>query len=150
MYRFWYLIAAITIFCKLCATANANPESAALLPANTSAAHMTVSYNKVKTQSSLTDVYAYRDELIYQLFEVTRPEYGDYRIRFYETELTSMRQAQFLGEGKVLNLAWGSPGTAIAKANAIPISIDILKGLLGYRICLINKNAQLTFINLIT
>ncbi len=108
---------------------------------------MTVSYNKVKTLSSLGDVYVYRDELIHQIFEVTRPEYGDYQIQFYETELTSMRQAQFLGEGKVLNLAWGSPGTTIAKANAIPIAIDILKGLLGYRICLINKNAPLNIDN---
>jgi hypothetical protein len=139
MFKLRYVIAATAVLSAF----SANSKNPAPLPTIPPRAPMIVSYNKIKAISSLSDAYAYRDELIFQIFEVTRPEYGDYQIQFYETELTSMRQAQLLGEGKVLNLAWGSPGTTIAKANAIPIAIDILNGLLGYRICLINKNAPL-------
>lgn len=101
---------------------------------------MIVSLNKIP---SLSDAYGYRYELIYRILEVTRPEYGDYQFKNYETELTSPRQAEFLGEGKVINLAWASPGSVIANVNATPIPIDIFNGLLGYRICIINSGAPL-------
>lgn len=50
-----------------------------------------------------------------------------------------------LSESTSLNLAWASPGTVVAKSDAIPIKIDILQGLLGYRVCLYNSTSPLKF-----
>lgn len=99
---------------------------------------MVVSYLKL---DDFDAHYRYRYQLIDRALELTRPEYGDFQYQPYSSQSTSSRYAQLLGEGKQLNLLWASPGTPISKANAISIPIDILKGLLGYRACLINKNA---------
>lgn len=111
-----------------------------------SAEPMTVSYLK------LTDFevhYAYRYQLIERALELTRAEYGDYQYAPFSSQSTSVRYAQLLSEGVRLNLLWASPGTPISKANAIVIPIDILKGMLGYRACLINSN-QVSSLNFVT
>lgn len=46
-----------------------------------------------------------------------------------------------------MNVAWSSPGTPVANAEVIPLPIDILRGLLGYRVCLFNINSN-TFLKL--
>lgn len=81
---------------------------------------------------------AYRYQLIHELLEVTRAEYGDYKVIPFGGESSTKRQSLLISEGRVLNLTWASPGTVIANADVISIPVDILKGLLGYRICLIN------------
>lgn len=101
------------------------------------------------TGSSTTIVKYYQPEtglstLVYQIriikeaLEITRPEYGGYELKPYGLARSSKRQAALVSEGKLLNLLSASPGTAIAKADVIPVKIDILRGLLGYRICLVN------------
>jgi len=82
--------------------------------------------------------HAYKFELIARILEVTRAEYGDYQLAPFGEEPSAKRQAQLISEGKILNLLWASPGTVIARAEVISIPLDILHGLLGYRICLIN------------
>ncbi len=82
--------------------------------------------------------HAYKFELITRILEVTRKEYGDYRLAPFAEEPSAKRQALLISEGKILNLLWASPGTVIARADVISIPVDILHGLLGYRICLIN------------
>lgn len=82
--------------------------------------------------------HAYKFELIGKILEVTRPEYGDYEIARFSDEPSQKRQALLISEGKFLNLLWASPGTDIARADVVTIPVDILKGLLGYRVCLIN------------
>lgn len=84
--------------------------------------------------------HAYKFQLIHELLEITRAEYGDYRIIPFDAEPSAKRQALLISEGTVLNLTWASPGTVIASADVISIPVDILKGLLGYRICLINPD----------
>lgn len=110
---------------------------------------MVVSYLKL---DDFDAHYRYRYQLIERALELTRPEFGDYQYRPYASQSTSTRYAQLLGEGKHINLLWASPGTPIARAHVIPIPIDILKGLLGYRACLVNKHAEtnLAFINDLT
>lgn len=83
--------------------------------------------------------YAYRYQLVKEALEITRPEFGDYQLAPYTSRSTSARYAQLIGEGKLLNLNWASPGTPIANAEVIEIPIDILNGLVGYRVCLINQ-----------
>lgn len=82
--------------------------------------------------------HAYKFHLIQELLEVTRAEYGDYKVVPFGAESSAKRQALLISEGRALNLTWASPGTVIANADVISIPVDILKGLLGYRICLIN------------
>jgi len=82
--------------------------------------------------------HAYKFELIARILEVTRAEYGDYQLAPFGEEPSAKRQAQLISEGKILNLLWASPGTVIARADVVSIPVDILHGLLGYRICLIN------------
>lgn len=82
--------------------------------------------------------HAYKFALIKRILEVTRPEFGDYRTQPFGEEPSAKRQALLISEGKILNLLWASPGTVIARADVITIPVDILRGLLGYRVCLIN------------
>lgn len=94
----------------------------------------------------LTDAHnAYQFELIKQTLEVTKEEYGNYSIEPYSLAPNAKRQAILISEGDLLNIHWASPGTPIATANVIPIPVDILQGLLGYRVCLVNKNAPSRF-----
>jgi hypothetical protein len=110
---------------------------------------MTVSYLRI---DGFNAHYNYRYQLIERALELTRAEFGDYQYHSYASQSTSTRYAQLLSEGKHLNILWASPGTPIAQANAITIPIDILKGTLGYRVCLINQNAfsNLDFVNDLT
>ena len=93
--------------------------------------------------------YAYRYQLIERALELTRTEFGNYQYKPLRSQNTSVRYAQLLSEGTRLNLMWASPGTPISKANAIVIPVDILKGMLGYRACLINSN-QLSSLSFVT
>lgn len=38
-----------------------------------------------------------------------------------------------------MNIQWASPGTPIAQAEVITIPVNILRGLLGFRLCLVNR-----------
>ena len=85
--------------------------------------------------------YAYRYQLIKDALEITRADYGDYQLRPYKSVTTSARNAQLMSEGQQLNVYWTSPGTPVASADVIEIPVDILNGLLGYRVCLTNQYA---------
>ena len=99
---------------------------------------MVVSYLKL---NDFDAHYNYRYHLIEQALEITRPEFGDYQIKPYISQTSSIRYAQLLSDGDQLNVLWTSPGTPATKGEAIVIPIDIIKGLLGYRVCLINADA---------
>lgn len=88
----------------------------------------------------------YKFELIHRVMELTRKEFGDYQaIPYRGSDTGQQRWAHLINEGKLINIAWVSPGTTVASANVIPIPIDIMHGLLGFRVCLINKDAPNKF-----
>ncbi len=94
-------------------------------------------------EGTVWPTYLYRYELIKQILETTRSEYGDYRLEPYRAKDPGVkRQAMLISEGDQINLLWASPGTAIANANVIPIPVDILKGTLSSRICLTNRMSR--------
>lgn len=96
---------------------------------------------------------AFQFELIHMALDITRAEFGDYQVKPYTSANTAKRQAILLAEGKLMNMHWASPGTPIAQqAEVIQIPLNILQGLLGYRICLINQEslAQFAAINNLT
>lgn len=82
--------------------------------------------------------HAYKFTLIRSILENTRSEYGDYTIIPFAEEPSAKRQSLLISEGKILNLLWAAPSTAIAQGEVISIPTDISNGLLGYRVCLIN------------
>ncbi len=84
--------------------------------------------------------HAYKFELIRAILDSTHSEYGDYKIIPFGEEPSAKRQSLLISEGKILNLLWASPGTAIARGEVITIPVDILRGLLGFRVCLINPS----------
>lgn len=101
----------------------------------------------IKYHFSASDDYhhGYNVELIRRILEITRPEFGDYLIQTYSQAPIAKRQAVLLNEGKLLNVQWSSPGADIAKADVIEIPVDILRGLQGFRICMINADAEVNF-----
>ena len=84
--------------------------------------------------------HAYKFELIEKALKITRPEYGDYLIEPYRLHPSAKRQPVMMSEGKQLNLIWASPGTHHTQGDVVAIPIDISKGFLGYRVCLITNN----------
>lgn len=90
--------------------------------------------------------FLYRFELIELLLKETKTEYGDYHIAVYDgSDPGVKRQALLISQGEQINVLWASPGTAIANADVIVIPVDILQGMLGHRICLINRSNSSVF-----
>lgn len=89
---------------------------------------------------------AFQFELIHMALDITRAEFGDHQIKPYTSANTAKRQAILLAEGKLMNMHWASPGTPIAQqTEVIQVPFNILQGLLGYRICLINQESRAQF-----
>ncbi len=105
--------------------------------------HLTSTQVMYYNRGELDARHSYKYELIRQALEVSRPEFGDYQIIPYAMEPSPKRQSHLLSEGKKINILWGSPGTPLASGDAIEIPIDILNGLLGYRVCLTNGSSEL-------
>ena len=96
--------------------------------------------------SAATDAKAYKLELIKLLLDSTRAEYGDYTLNLPVLNVSGVkRQSLLISEAKQINVLWTTPSSPIAMAEAIQIPVDILRGLLGYRICLINRNGSANF-----
>jgi hypothetical protein len=117
--------------------AAAPTENTAQIPVQETTNSMVVRYYDRGAKDSR---HAYKFALIKQVLEVTRPEFGDYRLAPFHDEPSYKRQAVLISEGQILNLLWASPGTVVARADVYPVPIDILKGLLGYRVCLKNPD----------
>lgn len=124
-----YLALALFLTCSCCALADSAPA------VNSTDASMEVRYYDRGEKDAR---HAYKFELIRAILESTRTEYGDYTIIPFAEEPSAKRQSLLISEGKILNLLWAAPGTAIANGEVISIPVDILRGLLGYRVCLIN------------
>lgn len=89
---------------------------------------------------------AYRLQLIALILEQTRGEYGDYQMERPQFDAdSSKRQALLLDEGSRVNVMLSSPGTSISQVDVIAIPFDILRSLLGNRVCLINRNQKVDF-----
>jgi hypothetical protein len=91
------------------------------------------------------DLRDYKNEVVALLLEATKPEFGDYRIQPFIGEPSLKRRALLISEGEQINLTWASPGTNTAKAEVITIPVDIMRGLQGYRICMINSENTTEF-----
>lgn len=96
-------------------------------------------------QGAVDSRHAYKYELIEQLLKVTEAEFGPYVIEPFTQNLSEKRLSVLISQGNAVNVQWGSPGTSVATADVIPIPVDILRGMLGYRVCLVNGNKNSLF-----
>ena len=80
-------------------------------------------------------------ELLTLSLEVTKETHGAYKLQASGDFMNEKRQRVELSKGERLNIMWSSTSTALEES-LLPIRIPLRKGLLGYRISLINKNNQ--------
>ena len=131
MCRHPLFVCFVLVFC------GAGLDTRAETPTSSEIAAMTVRYyNRGEADAH----HAYKFALIEKALDFTRPEYGDYRIDPYRLQPSAKRQPVMLSEGKQLNLIWASPGTHHTQGDVIAIPIDISKGYLGSRVCLVSRN----------
>lgn len=72
----------------------------------------------------------------------TIPTYGPYVIDDYFSPMSAQREADEVISGRVINVVASEPGHPELDAAAIPVPIPIDRGLLGYRVALINQDEQ--------
>lgn len=95
-------------------------------------------------------LHTYKVELITRALEITRPEFGDFKLEIFNGDNPNdQRRVLLINDGSLVNLLWAPSGSIVTKAEVIEIPYDLLHGLLGYRVCLRNKNVPsvLTGIN---
>ncbi len=100
---------------------------------------------KYINRGALDARHAYIYELIKTILEETKAEFGDYKIQPYENDPGGKRISILIKQGDQINLTWASPGTVRDSTHVIPIPVDLLRGLLGYRVCLINSSTKIPF-----
>jgi len=80
-------------------------------------------------------------ELLTLALDKTVPEYGPYRLSSSAMKMNEKRSLAELKHGKLVSVIWSSTSTE-KEADFIPIRIPLRKGLLGYRIALIDAKSQ--------
>lgn len=91
-------------------------------------------------------LHVYKVELIRRALDITREEFGDYELHeFNGDNPNDQRRVLLINDGSLVNVLWAPSGSIVTKAEVIEIPGDVLQGLLGYRICLKNSNAQRSF-----
>lgn len=93
---------------------------------------------KYVNRGDLDHRHNFKYKLIDLILESTVREYGAYRIEPYPNDPGAHRLAVLVNEGEIVNLLWASPGTVISRADVIGIPFDVMQGLLGKRMCLVN------------
>lgn len=83
--------------------------------------------------------FEYRYALLTRALDVTKEDYGDYKLIYKNYSTNDKRHAALLDEG-AYSLHWGQPGSAVSLVSATKIPYDILLGSLGYRVCIIHSD----------
>lgn len=81
----------------------------------------------------------HKEEVIIRALELTNPEYGPYEFLTVNVDMTPGRALAATKSGKIINL-FIAPHNAIWNESTIPIKVPIRKGLLSYRLLLVNKH----------
>lgn len=80
----------------------------------------------------------HKDEVIYRALETTRSEFGPFTFETIDVDMTPGRAFASMKTGELIN-TYVAPGNQLWDQSTIPIKIPIRKGLLSYRLLLINK-----------
>jgi hypothetical protein len=85
---------------------------------------------------------AYDFDLLREALERTRPDYGSYEMQPVTDKLSLARLLQLTIEGRWVNVLPTGVGEPVGEREMIPIPFPIDKGLLGYRVALIDRRNQ--------
>lgn len=96
-----------------------------------------IKINKGRSVKDLRSQYNF--EILHKAMQLTEPEYGEYEIKIVIRGIPSIRLRQMIAEGDVINLAMVVTTPEWEKA-AVPIRVPLRRGILNYRLLLINKN----------
>ncbi|MEE2024233.1 amino acid ABC transporter substrate-binding protein [Alkalimonas mucilaginosa] len=80
-------------------------------------------------------------EILQLALELTKPEYGPFELQPFPVQLTESRSRALLKQTQELDLLW-SPTSLQLEDELLPVRIPLRKGLLSYRLCLVNKQQQ--------
>jgi hypothetical protein len=85
----------------------------------------------------------YELALLHEALERTRHDYGGYQMRpFTEDKVSLARAIQLAIDGRLVNVLSAGIGQSAPEREMIPVPFPLDKGLLGYRIALINRHSQ--------
>ncbi|MFZ6874384.1 substrate-binding periplasmic protein [Undibacterium sp. Di27W] len=85
-------------------------------------------------------IYGYRWKLLELALAHTQSEAGDSKLEPFAEEVTQNRGISLLQSGAIDVIALGTNGER--EAQMLPIKIDILRGIIGYRLLVIRKSDQ--------
>jgi hypothetical protein len=80
-------------------------------------------------------------DLLGAAMEATAADHGPYQVVPSTLKMNEARYLLELKSGQTLNVAWSST-SAEKERDFLPVRIPLRKGLLGYRVCLINRELQ--------
>ncbi|MFT6895978.1 MAG: hypothetical protein ACJA13_000375 [Paraglaciecola sp.] len=92
---------------------------------------------------------AYYTELLTTVIDETRIDYPQTRLQPVTISMSQSRLVMSLQAGKIFDVTWLMTSKD-REQNLLPIRIPLLKGLMGYRLLLINKGHQDKFANIST
>ena len=81
--------------------------------------------------------------LLHEALERTRPDYGAYQVQTFTEETSLARVIQLAIAGSRINVLPTGVGEPGPEREMIPVPFPIDKGLLGYRVALIDRRSQL-------
>lgn len=84
----------------------------------------------------------YELALLHEALERTRPDYGAYEVQPFTGNVSDARAIQLAIEGRLVNLYPAGIGQTAPERQMIPVPFPIDKGLLGYRVSLIDRHSQ--------
>lgn len=113
--------------------------AAALLSTAALSAGLKVTYpaNETAGDTRFNDLL----EIMRTALEKTTPEFGPFEMEASAEKMNEERTLNELKGGKVVNIAWSSTSTDKEK-DLLPIRIPLRKGILGYRVALIQADKQ--------
>ena len=80
-------------------------------------------------------------EIMQMALKKTEPEFGAFELRPSTLKMNGLRYLSELENGRTINIAWSSTSEEMEE-KFLPIRIPLRKGILGYRIALINEGKQ--------
>jgi hypothetical protein len=83
-------------------------------------------------------------DLLNLILEASKPEYGEYKLQPIATEMGQARGSLMIQRNQYIDLNWRMTSPQLEE-QLQAIYFPILKGLMGYRIFIINKDAKSNF-----
>ena len=106
-----------------------------------------IKINKGRSVKDLRSKYNFG--ILHKAMKLTEPEFGEYEIKIVIRGIPSIRLRQMIIKGDIINTAMVVT-TPEWEAAAVPIRIPLRRGILNYRLLLINKNKLADFANVKT